>query len=229
MGHVMELNPHETVDCGLLFHPQLYDYNEIAYLKKNCAEGDVFFDVGANIGFYSLMASDLVGESGRVVAVEADPAVFQSLRGNIRRNNVANVTAVNNGASSENEVLELCLNTEGNSGGNTFLPDHSAPDARTVPVACKPLAEIQRAVGVRKIDGMKIDIEGMEFRVLKKYFETISVDLYPKFIIIEHNPEWNQKAGGDAVDLLSLNGYRIHKKTHYNYIMAFSGTGEEMS
>jgi len=56
--------------------------------------GDTFVDVGANIGYYSLLASRLVAENGRVYSIEGSPSIFQRLRENLIRNNVTNTTPI---------------------------------------------------------------------------------------------------------------------------------------
>jgi len=55
-----ELDPGENVDAALLFFPHLYDYKEIAFLRRHLKAGDRFIDVGAHVGFYSLQAAEIV-------------------------------------------------------------------------------------------------------------------------------------------------------------------------
>src|SRR5207247_10608255 len=64
-------------------------------------------DVGANIGYFTLLASKLVGDSGAVVAIEAFPATFDALQRNLARNRARNVRAVNAAASDCNSVVRL--------------------------------------------------------------------------------------------------------------------------
>src|SRR5262249_31999099 len=78
LNFLMHLDPHELVEVALLFYPQLYDHREIAILRRELRHGDTFLDLGSNAGFYSLVASSLVGPSGKVVSVEADPEMFEN-------------------------------------------------------------------------------------------------------------------------------------------------------
>src|SRR6266542_2789707 len=55
-GITMELDPSECVDGWLLFCPQLYDRDEIRFVRRSLRPGDVFLDVGSNIGYYALAA-----------------------------------------------------------------------------------------------------------------------------------------------------------------------------
>src|SRR5882757_4827335 len=64
------------------------------WLQSRLRPGDTFVDVGANIGYYSILASRLVGDEGRVVALEASPAFHQQLLKQVRLNEGRNVRAV---------------------------------------------------------------------------------------------------------------------------------------
>jgi FkbM family methyltransferase len=211
----MKLNPAEGVDGGMLFYPHLYEPDEVDFLKKQLKSGDIFLDAGANIGFYSLIASKLVGNDGLVLAVEADPYNCEKLAFNSELNNLTNIRVLNLGLSDKRETLRLGLNTIGNRGTNSFLID--SPDG--VDVACYPLDYVLKDSKIDKISVAKFDIEGFEFRVLKAFFYEVDSTFYPKSIIIEHHPEGTAKAGGDALELLKSKGYKIYAKHGYNYLM----------
>jgi Protein-L-isoaspartate(D-aspartate) O-methyltransferase (PCMT) len=70
-----------------------WEPNVSRYVADRLRPGDVFVDVGANIGYYSLLASTIVGPSGKVVAIEASPAIHGLLVDNLRRNRADNVEA----------------------------------------------------------------------------------------------------------------------------------------
>ena len=73
LGMRMELDPAEAVDGNLIFCPQLYDDVEIEYLLAHLDAADTFIDIGAHIGFYSLMAAKRIRQ-GTILAIEAAPA-----------------------------------------------------------------------------------------------------------------------------------------------------------
>src|SRR5258706_10400497 len=106
----MRLNPNELVDSGFLFYPQLYDRRELALLRRELQSGDIFLDVGANIGFYSLVASPFVGPSGRVISIEADPEIFGILKENMALNGYGNIEPLCVGISAHRETLRLGIN-----------------------------------------------------------------------------------------------------------------------
>jgi len=215
LGFRMLLDPYECVDGALLFYPQLYEYREIEFMRKHLRSGDTFLDIGAHIGFYSLIASRIVGERGSVVAVEADPYNFGKLTLHIKLNHIKNVIALNEGVSNKKEVLRLGLNVTGNRAGNSFLStneDH-------VDVQCYPLAALLRKHRINRIQGAKFDIEGFEFRVLHQFFKEVNDSLRPDFMIVEQHSELVERAGGNVIELLESEGYRIERALKHNYIM----------
>jgi FkbM family methyltransferase len=215
LGFKMKLEPSECVDGGLLFYPHLYEHDEVNFLKKHLKPGDVFFDAGANIGFYSLIASKLVGTDGIVLAVEADPYNCVKLNFNLKLNNIVNVRVLNIGLSDKKETLRLGLNTIGNRGGNSFLSQNT----EGVDVVCYPIAYLLDTYKISKISAAKFDIEGFEFRVLKNFFSEVDFRCYPNYVIIEHHPQGVVKAGGDTIELLKSKGYKTYGHYGDNYIM----------
>ena len=213
----MDLDPAQNVDGGLLFHPQLYDHREVRFLHEHLREGDVFLDVGANIGFYSLVASRRVGPSGKVIAIEADPYNCDRLRKNIDLNAVCNIQVVNAGVTDEKQVLRLGINPR-HRGGNSFFRE----GPHGIDVECFPLLDIVNAQQIDRIDGVKLDIEGFEYRVMSKYLADADCALHPRFIIVEDNPKWSAKAGGSVLELLRETGYRSLWSSKLNTIMVLS-------
>lgn len=202
-GVLLELDPHEAVDSAILFQPVHYDREEIEFLKANLGRGGTFVDVGANVGIYSLVAAHQAGAT--VLSIEADPHNFGKLMRNIELNGFTNCMAVNEGVSDKEEVLNLALNLDGNRGNQSFLDKGRA--GPKVPVRCRPLVRILAEAGVSSITGLKIDIEGFEYRVLHAFFQQASPAVHPSFIIIEYFPKRAGIEGGDCLMLLSRHGY----------------------
>jgi FkbM family methyltransferase len=214
-GVLMELDPSENVDGSLLFCPQLYDRRELAALLPALAPGDVFVDVGAHIGVYALLAARRVLPGGRVIAIEADPRNHARLADNVRRNPDLAIETVCVAVADTEGSARLALNTTGNRSGNSMLV--GGDDA--IEVACRPLAAVLRDRGVDRVDGMKLDIEGMEFRVLRRYLEDVPESGRPRIIVLEHQVRWIAAAGGDAEALLREAGYRCALATGINRVM----------
>lgn len=219
-GSTMELDPRDYVEGQLLFTPQLYEARERSWVAEHLAAGDVFVDLGAHVGCYTLLAARAVGASGRVVAVEADPRTVERLRNNLRLNGLENVEVVHCGVSDKEELLSLSMNASSNSGASSFL----VPVGDDVAVPCRPLLDVLHDCEVERVAGLKADIEGFEFRVLQRFLADAPRSLWPGFVLVEQKDWWVEQAGGHAVELLCDHGYQIawrtgERRTWTNYVL----------
>jgi FkbM family methyltransferase len=214
LDFTMELDPSECVDGALLFAPQLYDRREFELLKSLLRPGDLFLDAGANIGIYSLVASRLVGPTGKVIAIEASAENFLFLRRNCELSEARNVHAVQVGLSDKREILRMACSFYGNRSGNSFLKESPIGES----VECRPLLEVLEAEGVQRISGAKFDIEGFEFKVLSPFLKTAPRSLWPHFLIFEYNADLRTRSGGDVRELLSEAGYLVRPVADQNYL-----------
>ncbi|MBI1194380.1 MAG: FkbM family methyltransferase [Gammaproteobacteria bacterium] len=211
-GFQFELEASECVDSKVIFYPQIYERREFQRLESLLRPGDVFVDIGSNVGIYSVLASRWVGPEGRVVAFEADPYNYRKLSRNIALNEVGNITAVNMGVSDVVETAMLHVDTDGNRGGNSFLAQGGEG---TVSVECMPLSDLLAREDLSAVQGVKIDVEGYEYKILKKFFEDIDRDDYPTFILFEYVEAMST---GNVVELLKQHGYRVSNIKEFNYI-----------
>jgi FkbM family methyltransferase len=210
MGFRMQLNPHEFVDRELLFRPHLYEQLELKYVREHLRPGDTFADIGAHIGLYSLLASQLVGVTGRVVAAEAYVDTYARLVDNLKLNNAANVYARNCGVSDKEEALPFYRWTgaDGNTGANSFIPVERPAGGWTPAgkVDCVILLDLLNAAGITKLSGLKIDIERAEYKVLRRFLVDAPDELLPRFILFEEYERDVKLSGGSVVDLLEADG-----------------------
>ena len=127
-------------------------------LVSNVRPGDVVFDIGANVGFFTLLSSMLVGATGRVVAFEPLPRNLECLRKNLELNRVTNAV-----------VIPAAVAETAGVGVLTELPSPSlarlGTEGRTVPLVA--LDELLAQGTVPSPSVMKIDVEGAESRVLR--------------------------------------------------------------
>jgi FkbM family methyltransferase len=138
------------------------------WIESRLAPGDTFIDVGANIGYYSLLASRRVGPRGRVVAIEPSPALFRALQQNLARNRARNVRAVNVAVSDCRGRARLFRGPESNKGLTTLVEEMAVREECTFEceVETAPLSALlypEEAASARLI---KIDVEGAEWPVV---------------------------------------------------------------
>ncbi|MHC5055095.1 MAG: FkbM family methyltransferase [Planctomycetota bacterium] len=137
---------------------------ELHYLGRLLRKGDVFLDVGANYGIYSVLASRLVGSEGRVLAFEPAADTFAWLQGNLARNACRNAIAFEAALCGwEGEVM-LWDHQRDDPGRRSTVRSRAAGAGRRV--ACTTLDHVVEAEGLSRLEVVKIDVEGAEAGVL---------------------------------------------------------------
>lgn len=168
-------------------------------LQKLVKEGEVVFDIGANIGFYTLIFSKLVGEKGKVYAFEPDPINFSILKKNIEANNIHNVILVNKAVSDKNEEVNFYIYESNTSGNSLFAENLNTVPSRSIKVEAIRLDKyFKKDI---KVDFIKMDIEGAEPRALKgmarilgKSKNLILLTEFCPFVLNAYNKEINANA-----------------------------------
>lgn len=128
-------------------------------LRARLGPGMTFVDAGANIGVYSVLASQLVGHAGKVIAIEMMPPTAALLRRHIELNDCHNVDVVEN-ALAEESGLTIMATIEGGKAGQASIVRNDRTDAERVHVTTTTLDTICESV--ERIDVMKMDLEGAE-------------------------------------------------------------------
>lgn len=147
-----------------------WEPNLTKYIKLVLKEGDTFVDIGANIGYFSLLASRLVGRKGTVVSIEASPFIFGTFEDMIALNGATNIRAVNVAVSDREGTLPIYLADKSNIGATTTTPhrvDGGTPKTFECEVSAKPIDRILTSDEIASARLVKIDVEGAEVEVLK--------------------------------------------------------------
>ena len=167
---------------GLSF--QKFEATETNLIKKLIKKDDVVLDIGANIGYYTLILADLVGKNGQVYAFEPDPENFKLLKKNIEFNGYRNVKLFNNAVGSKKGKIKLYI-SEDNMGNHKIFQDDSKRNYVEV-----DMITLDSILSKKKIDFMKLDVEGSEPGVIAGGEKTLRnssnlkfiTELYPLFI-----------------------------------------------
>lgn len=143
-----------------VFHFGVFEPNLSRFIWETLAAGDTFVDVGANVGYFTVLAARAVGENGRVVAIEAAPSTFVALEATLARNGTTNVRTVNCAAYDRTTVLPIyTVSAEENAGGASIAKTVGPLEAE---VAARPLADILSREEIARARVIKIDVEGAE-------------------------------------------------------------------
>ena len=185
-----------------------WETNLTRFVNTAIQNGDVFVDVGANIGYFTLQASKLVGKSGKVISFEASPRIFAKLRDNLSRNRVTNVTAHNLAVSDTDGLVKIYLASSSNIGETTIIATDSADFE--CEVAARPLSALLSPSELARVRVIKIDVEGAESQVVAGLLPMLRGARLDLEIAIEISPKrlrvLNKKAD-DIVASLSDHGF----------------------
>ena len=188
----------------------LYGWNEreeAARFLSLAKAGMTVFDVGANVGFYSLLLAARVGPTGSVHSFEPTPRVAGALRTNVQLNDFAQVK-VNQIAMSDS-----CGTTAFYVHDDDVLSSFGGVSQTAIDVATLTIDAYLEQNGIRHVDLIKIDVEGAEVRVLRGASRLLSAPDAP-IIMIEVSPQALARIG-DTADLLInlLHAYGYHLTT----------------
>ena len=184
---------HKACSVSALIHSQgLYDYNNMKFLQWVLEPGGTFFDIGANIGTYTLLASEQAG--AQVFAFEPHPATFAMLTENVRLNKRHNVRLFQAALSHQDQPVFL-TNVAGSPTNHIMRRETvQAEPHGGIEVPCVRADQICRERGVVP-DIVKLDVEGLEFDVLCGFgglLQSIGV------LLVEMNSLSDQRGPGRA-------------------------------
>jgi FkbM family methyltransferase len=187
----------------------VYEPDEVDFVVQRLRPGGCFLDVGANIGLFSVAASNRVGPSGRVIAVEASPKIHPYLERNVELNQATNVTLVNKAAADQACTLAFYDAPTANFGMGTRT---NLFGIKPVHVAGERLDAILEDARVVTVDVMKIDVEGHEAAVLRGASRLLGGPS-PPLIVFEFCDWAEEKAEGarkgDAQRILRDAGFQV--------------------
>lgn len=143
-----------------------FDPRGIRYIKNQLYEGEVFVDIGANVGAYSLVASRLVGKSGKVIAFEPASKTFLRHTKNIIMNGLTNIILERKAVLDKNTQIDIYISTRHNMGMSSIF-HHASESGVTEKVETISLDEYAEKKNISKISLVKIDIEGSEMLALR--------------------------------------------------------------
>jgi FkbM family methyltransferase len=192
------LNPSDPVITQSILTEGIWEASDTHWFVKAVRPGDVVVDAGANIGYYTILASRLVGPTGRVYAFEPDPTAFEILRRNVRLNGADNVVAEQKALSNANTTLELFIASDNKGDDRIYQPKGEQRPSIKVPAV--RMDDYLRGK-VEHVDMVKIDTQGAEAVIIEGMAETIRAN-EQMVMIVEFWPSGLAGLGSDAAALL---------------------------
>lgn len=195
-GRKMALDVNDSLALSVwgIYDPQLTEY-----IRTSVKRGCVAVDIGANIGYFTVILSDCVGKTGVVHAFEPDDDNFSKLKTNVEGNRLANVKLVNKALANSSKRITL-YRCEENAGMHSVWPRQS--DSKGHEVEAMTLDDyFCRPDDV--IDFLKMDIEGAEYGVLEGASRVVSRSAN-LVMVTEFCPAWIRGYGKDPLQFLLL-------------------------
>ncbi len=209
-GFSMYVDPTDYAVGHTVARTRTYEPEVSSVLRQVLSPGGTLVDVGANMGWFSLLGASVVGPAGRVVAVEPNPANVALLASSVEENGFTNVQVFTVAASDRTGAV--ALETDGSNGRVIVIdgPPHQPVRASWV-VAAQPLDELVGPAGVGRVDVVKLDVEGAEplvlrgaASVLERCRPVVITEFYPE--ALDASP-WGSAAG--YLEMLRGLGYRL--------------------
>ena len=183
---------------GPLLIMHAYERQQTQLFEGLLKPGMVVLDIGANIGYYSLIAARIVGPNGKIYAFEPEPRNYELLVKNISLNGYTNVIPVQRAASNRYGRVRLFIDRVNLGGHSLSKGDESAEsievEATTVEDFLKEVRE------ERSVDVMRMDVEGAEGLVMEGAGRVLK-DGHTK-VIMEFCPRQLRNVGTDPQTLL---------------------------
>ena len=156
-GINFELNLSDRVASGIYY--DFYEPVITGLFEKSLKRGDVVVDVGANLGYYTLLSAKLVGDTGKVYAFEPMHSAFERIKKNVSLNNFKNIILENAGISNKEEKLKVFFQNEYRVG--------IEQKGEKEEVKFIVLDDYIKKHKIKKLSLLKIDTDGYDFKVVK--------------------------------------------------------------
>jgi len=195
-NHQIFLDPEDSL-C-LSINPT-WEKHVTELIKSEVKKGDTILDIGAHIGYFTLLFARLVGERGKVFAFEPHPVNFGLLKKNISITNYSNIILNQKAVTNKTGTVELFLNKK-NTGGHSLYK--SRYTKTSIVVECIKLDDYFRDYD-GKIDFIKMDIEGSEGEALLGMLSLLKKNDHIK-IVTEFGPSMLRASGVQPEEYLGL-------------------------
>ncbi len=214
--HDLKLNLQLAADSGRCFYTsETLEPNEFAFLDRVLQPGMILLDIGGNEGLFSMFAARKVGTSGAVHAFEPSSREQQAFKANMTLNNLSQVHLHEVALGDTPGTIELNIAGFEHMGHNTvgskFYYDSVKAD-HVEEVQVMRLDDVVREQGIKRVDMIKIDVEGAEVMALRGGRETI--ERFHPLILSEYQNGSLQLAGSsiqEYVQLLEELGYELYE------------------
>ncbi len=199
LNHPVSMEVHDRPDLvsAELINSGIWEKFETQLFIEHIEPDSVFVDVGANIGYYSTIAGELIGEQGAIISFEPEADNFRLLQKNTDASKCPHIKLINAALSNSNKT------------GQLYMSDDNLGDHRLYAGGERPSQPVRLLRGDdffsgQRIDFLKVDTQGAEYQVIDGLRNTIQNNVDHLKIVLEFWPWGLVEAGNSARDLVEL-------------------------
>ena len=194
-------------DFNVYLNPYYHEYDVVSFAFSVLKKGDVFIDVGAHGGLYTLLGGMIVGSRGKVIAIEPNPDNLKFLRQNVKLNKLNNVVIIPMAASNEESKINLYYQLKSTALTSAIKKAETNKIVEVETITIDEIAETYNSIKL-----LKVDTEGYDLNVLKGTYNTL-----PKirYVVVEQNAHRIRS-------LLYKLGFQLHSLLPSGYLAAIN-------
>jgi FkbM family methyltransferase len=207
----------------------VHEKNSTAEVKRIISPGMNILEVGANIGYYALLEAKLAGPTGFLYGFEPSPFNIDLLRRNLELNHIENYEVYGMAAGAENQTGKFFVANKSNL--SSFIQREGMDMVHDGKIIDVKVVRLDNFFAEKKLDFIRMDVEGYELEILKGAEELLKRPVPPKHFFIEVHSELLHKKDSSAreiIEYLGQYGYQVTKSFYRGNSKVVASSTEEL-
>ncbi|RZD46539.1 MAG: hypothetical protein CXT78_03985 [Thaumarchaeota archaeon] len=185
-GYQMYVNPNDKGISEELSMFRIHEPLNTKFLSEQLQEGMICLDIGANLGYFAFLESSKVGKMGQVIGVEPAPSTFELFEKNIKLQKYQNISSYNIAFSDKEGTVDFFISNSSNWSRIIGEKDpYHGDKGKIIKIKCNTIDNFIEELGLKKLDLIRVDLEGYEFEIFEGAQKTLS-ELKPMLQIEVH-------------------------------------------
>jgi len=227
-GYQMYVIPNDKGISEELSMFKIHEPLNTKFLAKYLEEGMVCLDIGANLGYFAFLESSKVGNTGSVIAVEPAPLTFELFEKNIKLQKNKNISSFNFAFSNKAGTVDFFISSSSNWSRIIKEKDHDHGDkGEIIKIECKTIDNFVEELDLKKLNLIRIDLEGYEFEIFEGAQKTLS-ELKPMLQIEVHRDFMGIEKSMNFLKNMKDLGYEIEYYIPRGVDMPFVASKEDV-
>ena len=180
-------------------------------VKETLQKGMICLDIGANIGYYVTLESKVIGDHGKIIAVEPSPLNFEFLKRNMERQSTKNIQVFNFAAGDKTGQINFVMDENESNSGRVISDDEvSKWSGQVSRLPVKTIDSFLEEIKIDKIDFLRMDVEGYEYHIfqgmkntIKKSKPIIQIEVHKSIMGIKTTKKWLNELKNEGYELKS--------------------------